>query len=50
MQDQVKVEKIESSFDRTIEPPLGPDPLLTVPTVWNDELSNGIKDLWNRTE
>ncbi len=41
--DQVKAEKIESSFDRTIEPPLGPDPLLTIPTVWNNELANGIK-------
>ena len=40
--EQVKVEKIGSSFDRTIEPPLGPDPLLTIPTVWKDELANGI--------
>jgi len=40
--EQVKVEKIGSSFDRTIEPPLGPDPLLTIPTVWSDELANGI--------
>lgn len=41
--DQVKVEEIKSSFDRSIEPPMGPDPLLTIPTVWNDELANGIK-------
>jgi zinc protease len=41
--DQIKVEKIESSFDRSIEPVLGPDPLLNIPTIWNDELSNGIK-------
>jgi len=41
--DQIKVERIESSFDRSIEPEFGPDPLLKVPTVWNDELSNGIK-------
>ncbi|UCH66766.1 MAG: insulinase family protein [Ignavibacterium sp.] len=41
--DQIKVEKIKSSFDRSIEPVLGPDPLLNIPTIWNDELSNGIK-------
>ncbi|MHA2100145.1 MAG: M16 family metallopeptidase, partial [Candidatus Kariarchaeaceae archaeon] len=41
--DQIKVERIESSFDRSIEPALGPDPLLTIPAIWNDELSNGIK-------
>jgi zinc protease len=41
--DQIKVERIESSFDRSIEPTLGPDPLLNIPTIWNDELSNGIK-------
>ena len=41
--EQIKVEKIESSFDRSVEPPLGADPLLTIPTVWNDELSNGVK-------
>ncbi|NNJ52599.1 MAG: insulinase family protein [Ignavibacteriaceae bacterium] len=40
--DQIKVEKIESSFDRTIEPPLGPEPLISVPPVWEEELSNGI--------
>ena len=41
--DQIKVERIESSFDRSIEPGLGPDPLLKIPTIWNDEFSNGIK-------
>jgi zinc protease len=41
--DQIKVEKIESAFDRTIEPPLGPDPLISVPSIWKEELSNGIK-------
>jgi len=40
--EQVKVERIESSFDRTIEPPKGPDPLLSIPTIWDDELANGI--------
>ncbi|WP_227593058.1 M16 family metallopeptidase [Kangiella spongicola] len=33
-----------SSFPRT-EPPLGEAPLLTAPTVWQDELTNGLKVL-----
>jgi zinc protease len=41
--DKIKVEKIESSFDRNIEPPAGPDPLLKLPTIWKDELSNEVK-------
>jgi zinc protease len=41
--DQIQVERIESSFDRSLEPPLGPDPLLKIPTVWQDELANGIR-------
>ena len=41
--DKIKSEEVESSFDRSVEPPIGPDPLLTLPTVWDDELSNGIK-------
>jgi zinc protease len=43
--DQIKVEKIESSFDRSVEPPVGPDPLVKVPVIWSDELSNGVKIL-----
>lgn len=43
--DKIKVEKIESSFDRNIEPPAGPDPLVKVPVIWSDELSNGVKIL-----
>ncbi len=38
-----KVEKIPSSFDRSIEPPKGADPLLTLPEVWQDTLANGIR-------
>lgn len=40
--NELKVDKIESSFDRSIEPPAGPDPLLKLPAIWEDELSNGI--------
>ena len=41
--DQIKVERIESSFDRSIEPPVGPDPLVSLPDIWEDELSNGTR-------
>ncbi len=41
--EEFKIEEITSSFDRNAEPPLGPDPLLNVPTVWSEELANGIK-------
>jgi zinc protease len=41
--DQIKVEPIESSFDRSIEPPAGPDPLVSIPEIWDDELSNEVK-------
>jgi zinc protease len=41
--EEFKVEPIPSSFDRSQEPPIGPDPEITLPSVWKDELSNGIK-------
>ena len=41
--EEIKVEEVQSSFDRSIEPPAGPDPLLNIPTIWKDELSNGVK-------
>ncbi len=41
--EEMKIEKIESSFDRSVEPPAGPDPLLKLPEIWEDELSNGVK-------
>jgi zinc protease len=40
-----KVEKIPSSFDRTVQPAFGPDPLLKLPEIWNVKLSNGINIL-----
>ncbi len=43
MGEDIKVEKIESSFDRSVEPPMGEDPLLKVPEVWSSSFSNGIK-------
>jgi zinc protease len=41
----VKVEKIESKFDRSQQPVNGPDPSLKSQVIWDDELSNGIKVL-----
>ncbi|MCU0405932.1 MAG: insulinase family protein [Ignavibacteriaceae bacterium] len=41
--EEIKVDKIESAFDRNIEPPTGPDPLLNLPAIWKDELSNGLR-------
>lgn len=40
--EQIKVEEIESSFDRNTEPPMGPEPAVKVPSVWQEELANGI--------
>ncbi len=41
----VKVEKIDSKFDRSKQPSNGPDPLLKEQIIWDTELSNGIKVL-----
>jgi zinc protease len=43
--ENITVEKITSSFDRTIEPPMGEDPELTIPHVWQDSLKNGLRVL-----
>jgi zinc protease len=37
-----EVVKSPSAIDRTIEPPSGEEPQITVPIIWKDELSNGI--------
>ncbi len=36
-------ERTPTSFDRTQEPPYGPEPEITVPQVWTSELSNGLQ-------
>ena len=41
--DDTKIEKIPTNFDRSIEPEKGPDPLLTIPTIWDDKLANDLK-------
>lgn len=38
-----EIQKTPSSFDRSVEPALGSDPLVSVPEVWETDLSNGIK-------
>ncbi len=37
------VEKTPTSFDRSVEPPFGIPPSLTVPQVWTDTLANGVE-------
>ena len=39
----VKVDKIKSKFDRSKMPTNGQDPLLKEQTIWDEELSNGIR-------
>lgn len=41
----LKVERIPTKFDRSVEPVAGPDPLLKVPAVWEAKTSNGIRVL-----
>lgn len=38
-----EIVKTPTSFDRSIMPEDGPDPLLQLPVVWNDQLQNGMK-------
>ena len=37
------IEKTPSKIDRSVEPDLSEDPLLAIPSIWNDSLSNGLK-------
>lgn len=38
-----KAEKIPTSFDRSVEPPKGPTPTLTLPEIWTEDFENGLK-------
>ena len=40
-----EIARTPSSFDRSVEPAMGPDPVVTPPEVWSDELPNGIEIL-----
>lgn len=35
--------KTPTKFDRSVQPPLGPDPEVTLPSVWTGSLGNGMK-------
>ncbi len=35
--------KTPTKIDRSVQPPLGPDPEVTIPPVWQGSLSNGMK-------
>ncbi len=41
-EEDFTIVKTESSFDRSKEPEFGEAPLVTPPTIWNAELSNGM--------
>ncbi len=41
--DAAEIAKTPSSFDRSVQPPLGPDVSVTVPAVWKSSLANGMK-------
>ncbi len=41
--DEEPIEKTPSSFDRSVEPAIGPDPVVTPPEVWSEDLENGLK-------
>jgi zinc protease len=40
--EDTEYERTPSSFNRSEEPPYGPEPEITVPQVWTSELSNGM--------
>jgi zinc protease len=40
---EAKYERTPSSFDRTVEPPYGPQPQVNIPAVWQDKLKNGMR-------
>ena len=41
--EEGEIQKTPSSFDRSVEPVLGPDPVVVPPEVWTGELANGIR-------
>ncbi|MGE5350347.1 MAG: M16 family metallopeptidase [Actinomycetota bacterium] len=38
-----EIRKTPTSFDRSVQPPLGPDVSVTVPPVWKSSLANGMR-------
>jgi zinc protease len=37
------IEKTPSAFDRTVEPPFGATPEVTIPEIWTERLENGMR-------
>jgi len=44
-EEEEEIALTPSSFDRSEEPAMGPDPVVTPPEVWSDKLSDGIEIL-----
>ncbi|TFH19813.1 MAG: insulinase family protein [Bacteroidia bacterium] len=44
-EEEEEIALTPSSFDRSEEPAMGPDPVVTPPEIWSDELSGGIEIL-----
>ncbi len=40
---QAEYERTPSSFDRTKEPPYGPEPQVKIPAIWEQKLGNGMR-------
>ena len=40
---QAEYERAPSTFDRSVEPPYGKTPEVTIPSVWEDSLANGLQ-------
>ncbi|MCK5339116.1 MAG: insulinase family protein, partial [Bacteroidales bacterium] len=41
--EEVEIVMTPTEFDRSVQPTDGPDPLLSLPLIWSDQLSNGMK-------
>jgi zinc protease len=41
-EEEEEIVKTPTSFDRSVEPPMGPDPVVVPPEVWSNRLANGI--------
>ena len=43
--EEIKIDQIESSFDRSKEPALGPAPEVSIPSIWKQDLANELQVL-----
>ncbi len=43
--DDDGIKKTETSFDRSVQPEVGPDPEISLPEIWTTEASNGMR-IW----